>query len=141
MCCTIALVGVTLQTATKTPVEILAGRIVLGIANGRKLCLLRFNVHGIDACVVCADIILMFAALAATTPIYVQETSVVGVKRTVDTMLMVFWGIGGISAATWFDYAMLKAPDHSAWRAALGMQAVFLVIALVLVAGCPDSPR
>lgn len=70
-----------------------------------------------------------------------QEASVAGVKRTIDTMVMVFWGIGGISAATWFDYAMLKAPDHGAWRAALGMQAVFLLIALILVAGCPDSPR
>ncbi len=54
---------------------------------------------------------------------------------------MVLWGIGGISAATWFDYAMLKAPDHSAWRVALAMQAFFLVVALVLVYGCPDSPR
>jgi hypothetical protein len=80
-------------------------------------------------------------ALAATTPIYVQEVCVVGKKRTVDTMLMVFWGIGGISAATWFDYAMLKAPNHGAWRVALAMQALFLLIALVLVVGCPDSPR
>jgi hypothetical protein len=54
---------------------------------------------------------------------------------------MVLWGIGGISVATWFDYAMLKAPNHSAWRVALAMQAFFLVIALVLVYGCPDSPR
>ncbi len=56
-------------------------------------------------------------------------------------MVMVLWGIGGISAATWFDYAMLKAPNHGAWRVALAMQALFLVVALVLVYGCPDSPR
>jgi Sugar (and other) transporter len=56
-------------------------------------------------------------------------------------MIMVLWGIGGIPAATWFDYAMLNAPDHSAWRVALAMQAFFLVVALILVYGCPDSPR
>ena len=56
-------------------------------------------------------------------------------------MVMVLWGIGGISAATWFDYAMLKAPSPGAWRAALAIQAVFLITALVMVAGCPDSPR
>ena len=65
----------------------------------------------------------------------------VGGKRTFDTMVMVLWGIGGISAATWFDYAMLKAPNPGAWRAALAMQAVFLLIALVMVSGCPESPR
>lgn len=56
-------------------------------------------------------------------------------------MVMVLWGIGSISAATWFDYAMLKAPHHDAWRAALAMQAVFLITSLILVYGCPDSPR
>jgi hypothetical protein len=54
---------------------------------------------------------------------------------------MVLWGIGGISVATWFDYAMLKAPNHGAWRVALAMQALFLVMSLILVYGCPDSPR
>jgi Sugar (and other) transporter len=56
-------------------------------------------------------------------------------------MVMVLWGIGGISAATWFDYAMLKAPAHNAWRVALALQALWLVLALILVSGCPDSPR
>lgn len=55
--------------------------------------------------------------------------------------MMVLYGIGGISVATWFDYGMLKAPTHGAWRVALAMQAFFLVVALVLVYGCPDSPR
>jgi hypothetical protein len=81
------------------------------------------------------------SALAATTPIYLQESNISDKKRTVDTMIMVLWGIGGISVATWFDYAMLKAPNHSAWRVALAMQAFFLVIALILVYGCPDSSR
>jgi hypothetical protein len=54
---------------------------------------------------------------------------------------MVLWGLGGISVATWFDCAMLKAPNHSACRVALAMQAFFLVIALILVYGCPDFPR
>ena len=80
-------------------------------------------------------------ALAATTPIYLQEANVIHQKRTVDTMIMVLWGIGGISVATWFDYAMLKAPTHGAWRVALAMQAFFLIVALILVHGCPDSPR
>lgn len=81
--------------------------------------------------------------MAATTPIYLQESSVLGSgrQRTKDTMILVLLGIGGISAATWFDYGMLKAPDHEAWRAALTMQAFFLTVALVLVYGCPDSPR
>lgn len=35
VCCIIALIGVALQTATQGPVEILAGRVVLGFANGR----------------------------------------------------------------------------------------------------------
>ena len=86
-------------------------------------------------------ILLMQTALAATTPIYLQESNVIHEKRTVDTMIMVLWGIGGISVATWFDYAMLKAPDHGAWRVALAMQAFFLIVALILVHGCPDSPR
>ncbi|CZR68664.1 uncharacterized protein PAC_18563 [Phialocephala subalpina] len=67
-------------------VQILVGRVIHGIANG---------------------------PLAATTPIYLQESSVVGKLRTVDTMIMVLWGIGGISVAT----------------------------CLILVYGCPDSPR
>ncbi|KAL1849170.1 hypothetical protein VTK73DRAFT_9929 [Phialemonium thermophilum] len=120
MCCIIALVGVLLQTATFStddecsPIEILVGRIVLGFANG---------------------------PLAATTPVYIQEASVIGSRRTVDTMVMVLWGIGGISVAAWFNYGMLKAPNHSAWRVSLAMQAFFLIVALVLVLGCPDSPR
>ncbi|RDW85361.1 hypothetical protein BP5796_03686 [Coleophoma crateriformis] len=114
LCCWIAIVGVILQTVAKSPVEILVGRVVLGIANG---------------------------PLAAITPIYLQESNVTGKTRTFDTMVMVLWGIGGISVATWFDYAMLKAPLHSAWRVALAMQALFLVISLILVYGCPDSPR
>ena len=56
-------------------------------------------------------------------------------------MVMVLWGIGSISAATWFDYFMLKAPTPGAWRVALAMQAFFLVMSLILVYGCPDSPR
>lgn len=36
LCCWIGLVGVILQTATYSPIEILVGRVVLGIANGRK---------------------------------------------------------------------------------------------------------
>lgn len=62
-------------------------------------------------------------------------------KRTVDTMVMVLWGIGGIAAAAWFNYGMLKAPSPDAWRVSLAMQAFFLVVALILVHGCPDSPR
>ncbi|KAK5121190.1 hypothetical protein LTR85_005674 [Meristemomyces frigidus] len=114
LCCWIALVGVLVQTTTYDPVQILVGRVILGIANG---------------------------PLSATTPIYIQECHVLEASRTFDTMIMVLWGIGGISAATWFDYAMLKAPDHRAWRVSLAMQALFLVVSLVLVYGCPDSPR
>jgi MFS family permease len=114
LCCCIAIVGVILQTATTSPIEILVGRVVLGIANG---------------------------PLAATTPIYVQESSLLQEKRTVDTMIMVLWGIGGISAAAWFNYGMLKAPLADAWRISLAMQAFFLIVALILVFGCPDSPR
>jgi hypothetical protein len=84
---------------------------------------------------------LTTTALSATTPIYIQECHVLGDTRTIDTMIMVFWGIGGISAATWFDYAMLKAPAHGAWRVSLAMQALFLVVSLILVYGCPDSSR
>jgi hypothetical protein len=65
------------------------------------------------------------STLAATTPIYLQEANISGKKRAVDTMVMVLWGIGGISVVTWFDYAMLKAPNNSAWRVALAMQAFF----------------
>lgn len=36
LCCWIAILGVVLQTATHSPIEILVGRVVLGIANGRK---------------------------------------------------------------------------------------------------------
>jgi MFS family permease len=36
LCCWIAIVGVILQTATHSPIEILTGRVVLGIANGRE---------------------------------------------------------------------------------------------------------
>lgn len=36
LCCWIAIVGVILQTATHSPIEILVGRVVLGIANGRE---------------------------------------------------------------------------------------------------------
>ena len=36
VCCVVALVGVALQTATQSPIEILTGRVVLGLANGRK---------------------------------------------------------------------------------------------------------
>lgn len=35
ICCWIAIVGVILQTATQTAAEILVGRVILGIANGR----------------------------------------------------------------------------------------------------------
>ncbi|KAH8652255.1 general substrate transporter [Xylariales sp. PMI_506] len=114
LCCWIAIIGVILQAAAYSPIQVLVGRVILGIANG---------------------------PLAATTPIYLQEANVTGSRRTTDTMVMVLWGIGGISAATWFDYAMLKAPDHNSWRVSLAMQAFFLTISLVLVYGCPDSPR
>ena len=44
LCCLIALVGVALQTCTRSPIEILVGRVVLGIANGRKFPSLRQDV-------------------------------------------------------------------------------------------------
>ena len=92
----------------------LAGRVILGLANG---------------------------PLSANTPVYVQEANVKSSRRTFDAMFMVFCGVGGISAASWFDYAMLEAPNHAAWRVSLAMQAFFLVTALILFIGCPDSPR
>lgn len=61
--------------------------------------------------------------------------------KQIDTMVMVLWGIDGISAAAWFDYAVLKAPNHDAWRIALAMPAFFLVISLILAHGWPDSPQ
>lgn len=36
LCCWVAIVGVILQTATQSPIEILVGRVILGIANGRQ---------------------------------------------------------------------------------------------------------
>jgi len=113
--CWVAVIGVTLQTSAFSALQVIIGRVVLGLGNG---------------------------PISAIVPGYVQESGVsTPNSRSRDVLLAIGVGVWAIAASNWFDYGMFKAPNENAWRISVAMQCVFLFIAVIIYHGVMENPR
>ncbi|KAM0752580.1 general substrate transporter [Meredithblackwellia eburnea MCA 4105] len=115
LACWTAIAGIILQTAAVNAYMMLIGRIVLGLGNG---------------------------IISAIVPAFVQECAVGAPdKRAIDTVIMIGFGVAGISISNWFDYGMYRSGNHNAWRVPVALQALWLIISVIILHGVPDGPR
>ena len=106
-------VGATLQTSAFTIPHLIVGRIITGLGTG------------IDS---------------STVPMYQSELSKKEWRGRLVSWEIFFIGIG-IVLAYWIDYGFSFNESHASWRTPIAIQLIFAIVVIIVVYGCPESPR
>ena len=106
-------VGATLQTSASGVPHLMVGRFVTGMGTGIE---------------------------TSTVPMYQAELSEPHKRGRLVCSEPLFVGVG-IVVAYFFDYGMNYVGGEIAWRLPIACQMIFAFIAIVVVFGCPESPR
>ncbi|CAN6666925.1 hexose transporter Hxt13p [Trichomonascus vanleenenianus] len=109
----IALVGIIIQSSPFSLGQLIAGRIITGLAIG---------------------------AFTATVPMWVSESTKAETRGRL-VMLQGFFAIGGIVIATWLEFGFYYINSSVNWRFPVAFQSLFAMVILSLVGFIPESPR
>ncbi|KAH9828424.1 Sugar transporter STL1 [Teratosphaeria destructans] len=109
----IMVVGATIQCASFSLGQLVAGRIITGLGNGMN---------------------------TSTVPAWQSETSKAH-KRGQMVMIEGAMITGGIMLSYWIDLGLSFAGGSVAWRFPIAFQIVFALVILVFILGLPESPR
>ena len=107
------IVGASLQASAYQLAHLIVGRVITGIGTG------------IDS---------------STVPMYQSELS----KKEWRGRLVSWeiWFIGlGIVSAYWIDFGCSYIHSEAAWRLPIALQLVFTIVVIIVIFGCPESPR